>query len=112
MGRPYELAARFVHFARCRAWFAKGRTFLRISRCLRRARAVVPMLLISACGSGTPPMSPTPTPTPTANPATANVYILPGAVALGANAFGDEAIVVSRESGCDGGIWTPSSTRW
>ena len=54
------------------------------------------MLLISACGSGTPPMSPTPTPTPTADPATANVYILPGAVALGANAFGDEAIVIFK----------------
>jgi len=54
------------------------------------------MLLISACGSGAPPMSPTPTPTPTADPPTANVYILPGAVALGANAFGDEAIVIFK----------------
>jgi plastocyanin len=50
------------------------------------------MLLIAACGSGTPPMSPT----PTADPPTANVYILPGAVALGANAFGDEAIVIFK----------------
>ena len=48
------------------------------------------MLLISACGSGAPPMSPT----PTRDPPTANVYILPGAVALGANAFGDEPIVI------------------
>ena len=53
------------------------------------------MLLIAACGSGTSPMSPTPTPTP-GDPPTANVYILPGAVALGANAFGDEAIVIVK----------------
>jgi plastocyanin len=50
------------------------------------------MLLISACGSGTPPVSPT----PTGDPPTANVYILPGAVDLGANAFGDEAIVIFK----------------
>jgi len=36
-----------------------------------------------------------PTPTPT-DASTANVYILPGAVALGANAFGDEAIVILK----------------
>jgi len=54
------------------------------------------MLLIAACGSGTAPMSPTPTPTPAGDPPTANVYILPGAVALGANAFGDEAIVIVK----------------
>jgi plastocyanin len=54
------------------------------------------MLLISACGSGTPPMSPTPPPAPPADSPTANVYILPGAVELGANAFGDEAIVIYR----------------
>jgi plastocyanin len=41
-------------------------------------------------------MSPTPTPTPSGDPPTANVYILPGAVALGANAFGDEAIVIFK----------------
>ena len=41
-------------------------------------------------------MSPTPTPNPTPNPPTANVYILPGAVELGANAFGDEAIVIFK----------------
>ncbi len=40
-------------------------------------------------------MSPTPTPTPTAE-VTANVYILPGAVALGAHAFGDEPIVIFK----------------
>jgi len=54
------------------------------------------MLLIPACGSGTPPTSPTPVPTPAGDPPTANVYILPGAVNLGANAFGDEAIVLFK----------------
>src|SRR5262245_27685806 len=54
------------------------------------------MLLISACGSGTPPMSPTPTPGPTGDPAIANVYILPGAIDLGTTAFGDEAIVIFK----------------
>ena len=53
------------------------------------------MLLLAACGGGSP-MSPAPTPTPTGDPATANVYILPGAVALGANAFGDETIVIFK----------------
>ena len=48
------------------------------------------MLLICACGYGTPPMSPT----PAGDPPTANVSILPGAVDLGMNAFGDEAIVI------------------
>ena len=44
------------------------------------------------------PPSPSPTPTPLPNPdvTTANVYILPGAVGLGANAFGDEAIVIHK----------------
>src|SRR5262245_12760475 len=43
-----------------------------------------------------PPLSPTPAPTPTGDPPTANVYILPGAVGLGPNAFGDEAIVIFK----------------
>jgi plastocyanin len=54
------------------------------------------MLVISACGGTTPPSSPTPIPTPAGGPLTANVYILPGAVALGMNAFGDEAIVIFK----------------
>jgi len=54
------------------------------------------MFLLSACGSETRPMPPTPTPNPTGDPPTANVYILPGAVDLGANAFGDEAIVIFK----------------
>jgi plastocyanin len=35
-------------------------------------------------------------PTPVGDPPTANVYILPGAVDLGANAFGDETIVIIK----------------
>jgi len=35
-------------------------------------------------------------PTPVGDPPTANVYILPGAVHLGANAFGDETIVIVK----------------
>jgi plastocyanin len=54
------------------------------------------MLLVSACGAAVPPMSPSPVPTPAGDPLTANVYILPGAVALGMNAFGDEAIVIFK----------------
>jgi plastocyanin len=44
------------------------------------------------------PPSPSPTPTPLPDPdvTTANVYILPGAAGLGANAFGDEAIVIHK----------------
>ena len=41
-------------------------------------------------------MSPTPAPNPSGDPPTANVYILPGATDLGANAFGDEAIVIFK----------------
>lgn len=42
------------------------------------------MLLLSACGYGAPPM--TPTPEPSGDPSIANVHILPGAVSLEANA--------------------------
>ena len=35
-------------------------------------------------------------PTPVGDPPTANVYILPGAVGLGKNAFGDETIVIFK----------------
>ena len=47
-----------------------------------------------SCGSDakpTPPMSPTPP-----GGTTANVYILPDAVKLGANAFGDDPIVIYK----------------
>lgn len=40
-------------------------------------------------------MSPTPPP-PTTDPPTANVYVLPDAVDLGPNAFGDEPLVIFR----------------
>jgi plastocyanin len=54
--------------------------------------AALIMLLIPAC-SNQPPTSPGPPPPPVDAP-TANAYILPGAVGLGANAFGDEPIVI------------------
>ena len=88
-------AAWFVRYVPSGARFTKGLP-LPISRFLRHAKGVLPLLLVSACGSGTPPTTPAPTPSPTADPPTANVYILPGAVALGANAFGDEAIVIFK----------------
>ncbi len=55
----------------------------------------VTILLVTACGRGTtPPMAPTPPPPPEIT--TANVYILPGAVNLGATAFGDEPVVIHK----------------
>jgi plastocyanin len=54
------------------------------------------MLTAAACGGDktpVPPSSPTP---PAAPPATANVFILPDAVSLGAFAFGDEDIVIYK----------------
>lgn len=55
-----------------------------------RVTAMSTIGALSACGGG--PMSPT----PAGNPPTANVYILPGAVDLGKNAFGDETIVIVK----------------
>ena len=52
------------------------------------------MLLLAACGGSMAP--PAPAPLPAAPVTTANVYILPGAVNLGQNAFGDEAIVIYK----------------
>jgi plastocyanin len=46
--------------------------------------------LFSACGKDATPASPT----PTGEVRTANVYILPGAVDLGPNAFGDHPIII------------------
>jgi len=49
-------------------------------------------LLMAGCGgNGAPPPS-----GPSPAPVTANAYILPGAVALGDWAFGDEPIVIHR----------------
>jgi plastocyanin len=52
-------------------------------------------LLSSACGADAPPMSPSPIPPP-ADAATVSVYVLPGGVNLGPNAFGDEPIVIFK----------------
>ena len=59
-----------------------------------RAMTGLTTLMIAACGGndGTPPMAPTPPVPPTV--VTAIAYILPGAVTLGPNAFGDEPIVI------------------
>lgn len=51
-------------------------------------------LLTAACGTDSPPMSPTPA--PPADTPTANVYILPGAVDLGPEAFGDHPLVIYK----------------
>jgi plastocyanin len=60
---------------------------------MKNTRCLVPamgMLLASACAQDRMPAGPTP---PTGQN-TANAYILPGAVALGAFAFGDEPVVI------------------
>jgi plastocyanin len=55
--------------------------------------AVASMLpLFSACGGHANPAATA----PVGGASDANVYILPGATALGANAFGDEPIVIHR----------------
>jgi plastocyanin len=56
------------------------------------AATALAILFVGACG-GQPPASPTP---PPAEAPTANAYILPGAVALGPTAFGDEPVVVHK----------------
>lgn len=63
------------------------------SRLLGRATAALSILLTAACATDKAPTSPTPSP---ADPVTANVYILPGAVNLGATAFGDEPVVIHK----------------
>ena len=62
----------------------------RMSRAVRAATAAT-VLLISACARSTPTA-----PAPPADAATANAYILPGAADLGANAFGDEPVVIHK----------------
>lgn len=56
------------------------------------AICVLTMPLMIGCGSSATPTSPEPPPAVT----TANVYILPGGVNLGANAFGDDPIVIYK----------------
>ncbi len=51
--------------------------------------AVMVMLMTAACSTSRSPASPPPADAPIAN-----VYILPGAVALGQNAFGDDPVVI------------------
>ena len=53
---------------------------------------VLALLFFAACAAQ-PPASPTP---PPADAPIANAYILPGAVGLGPNAFGDEAVVIHK----------------
>jgi plastocyanin len=60
------------------------------------ATTALTILLLAACARDTTPTSPTPPPTPPADAGTANVYILPGAVDLGATAFGDEPVVIYK----------------
>ncbi len=66
------------------------------SRLLIRAMTALTIFLIAACGRDTAPISPTPPPTPPPDLSTANAYILPGAADLGANAFGDEPVVIHK----------------
>ena len=49
------------------------------------------LLLIAACGSQTPI-----SPMPPGDVTTASAYILPGAADMGANAFGDEPVVIHK----------------
>jgi plastocyanin len=59
---------------------------------LHRVTAPLAVALLAACSTSTAP-SPQP---PPPNAGTANAYILPGAVGLAANAFGDQPVVVRR----------------
>ena len=52
------------------------------------------LLLSAACGGEMRPAAPTPLPTGPVT--TANVYILPGAIDFGPNAFGDEPVVIYK----------------
>jgi plastocyanin len=63
------------------------------ARLVRVTTTLTLPLLLAACGSTMSPAPPAPSPLP-APQVTANVYILPGAIALGRNAFGDEDIVI------------------
>lgn len=62
------------------------------TRHLIGAMTALTILLLASCSKDAAPSSPT----PPEDPVTANVYILPGAVNLGPNAFGDEALVIHK----------------
>ena len=64
-------------------------------RSVVRATTALTVLLAAACGANMNPPAPGPLPTEPVT-TTANVYILPGAVGLGANAFGDEDVVIYK----------------
>ena len=64
------------------------------SRHFIAAMTALAILLVAACGRGATPIAPTPPPPPEIT--TANAYILPGAVSLGATAFGDEPVVIHK----------------
>ena len=49
-------------------------------------------LLLAGCSNGSLPASPT----PPVEAVTANAYILPGAIDMGMNAFGDEPVVIHQ----------------
>src|SRR5262245_12926801 len=66
---------------------------MRNSRCYIHVMSLVAMLLASACAQDKMPQAPA-GPTPPAGEITANAYNLPGAVNLGATAFGDEPVVI------------------
>jgi len=59
-----------------------------------RAMTGLGIVLVAACGGESTPGPPAPTPLPEV--VTANAYILPGAVGLGATAFGDEPVVIHK----------------
>jgi plastocyanin len=64
---------------------------MRTARYFGHVTSAIAILLLSACGTDTTPTSPRTPAIPTAN-----AFILPGAVALGANAFGDEPVVIFK----------------
>jgi plastocyanin len=76
--------------------FSRGCAYSSMMPALRRVLpgvTALTMLLVNGCsGNDALPMPPT-GPTPTA---TANAYVLPGAVSLGDSAFGDEPIVIYK----------------
>lgn len=65
-----------------------------ISRLLVRILAALAIVGAAACAKENTPTSPTP-PLPV-DPPIANAYILPGAVDMGSNAFGDEPVVIFK----------------